>query len=64
LGWLAVVAAAAALVLSFAVVQPSGPLAPQGWLTLVLYPAPIIWLVPATVVMIRRAGMLKSPSST
>jgi len=56
LGCLAVLAAAAALVLSFAVVDPSGPLAPQGWVSYLLYPASIVWLVPATTVMIRRIG--------
>jgi hypothetical protein len=45
---------AAVLLLSFAVVAASGPLAPQGWLTLALYPASAIWLIPATGLMIRR----------
>ena len=56
LGWLAVVAGVAAVLLSFAVVDPSGPLAPQGWASYVLYPASIVWLLPATTVMIRRIG--------
>ncbi len=56
LGWLAVVAGAAAVLLSFAVVDPSGPLAPQGWASYLLYPASIGWLVPAATVMIRRIG--------
>jgi hypothetical protein len=60
LGWLAVFAAVAALVLSFAVVKPTGPLAPQGWASYVLYPASIVWLVPAVTVMIRRLG--RTPS--
>jgi hypothetical protein len=38
------------------VARATGPLAPQGWLTLVLYPMPVIWLVPAAIVMIRRLG--------
>jgi len=54
LGWLAVVAAAAAVLLTFALVDPTGPLAPQGWASYLLYPAPIVWLVPAATVMIRR----------
>jgi hypothetical protein len=57
LGWLAGVAAAAALALSFAVVDPTGPLAPQGWASYLLYPASIVWLVPAVTVMIRRLGL-------
>src|SRR6266487_4842902 len=56
LGWLAVLAGAAAALLSFAVVDPSGPLAPQGWASYLLYPASIVWLVPAATVMIRRIG--------
>ncbi|MEU7875788.1 hypothetical protein [Dactylosporangium sp. NPDC049140] len=55
LGWLAVVAGAAAVLLSFALVDPGGPLAPQGWASYLLYPASIVWLVPAATVMIRRA---------
>ncbi len=53
---LAAVVAAAAFALSFAVAQASGPLAPQGWLTLALYPSSVIWLVPGAIVMIRRIG--------
>ena len=56
LGWLAVLAGAAALGLSFAVVDPAGPLAPQGWASYLLYPAAIVWLIPATTLMIRRIG--------
>jgi hypothetical protein len=56
LGWLAGLAAVAALMLSFAVLDPSGPLAPQGWASYLLYPASIVWLVPAVTVMIRRVG--------
>jgi hypothetical protein len=63
LGWLAVLAAAAALALSFAVVDPTGPLAPQGWVSYVLYPASIVWLVPAVTVMIRRLGRTPDASS-
>ena len=53
LGWIAASAALAALLLSFSVVDPNGPLAPQGWLSYLLYLAPIVWLVPAATVMIR-----------
>jgi hypothetical protein len=55
LGWLAVLAAVGAFTLTFTVVSAGGPLAPQGWLTYVLYLTPIGWLVPAAVVMFRRA---------
>ncbi|MDP1828988.1 MAG: hypothetical protein Q8L48_37345 [Archangium sp.] len=56
LGVLAAVAGVAALALTFAVAQASGPLAPQGWLTLALYPSSVIWLLPAPIVMMRRIG--------
>jgi hypothetical protein len=62
LGWLAVVAGTAAVLLSFAVVDPSGPLAPQGWASYLLYPASIVWLVPAATVMVRRIG--RRPAAT
>jgi hypothetical protein len=44
----------AALALSFAVVDPRGPLAPQGWASYVLYLVPVVWVVPAVILMIRR----------
>jgi len=50
------------LLLSFAVVDPTGPLAPQGWASYLLYPAPIVWLLPAATVMIRRIG--RRPAAT
>ena len=56
LGWIAAVAAVAALALPFAVVDPTGPLAPQGWLSYLLYLTPIVWLIPATTLMTRRIG--------
>jgi hypothetical protein len=60
LGLLAAVAAAAAFALTFAVAQASGPLAPQGWLTLALYPSSVIWLLPGAVMMIRRIGQQRA----
>jgi hypothetical protein len=39
-----------------ATVVESGPLASDGWLSFVLYPFFLIWLVPATVIMVRRTG--------
>lgn len=56
LGVISAVAAAAQLLLWCSVVVDSGPLAPNGWLTYVLYPLFLVWLVPTTVVMIRRLG--------
>jgi hypothetical protein len=56
LGWVAVAAAVGQALLWLATVIQSGPLASDGWLSLVLYPLFLIWLVPATIIMIRRAG--------
>jgi hypothetical protein len=56
LGWVAVAAAGAQALLWSATVIQSGPLASDGWLSFALYPFFLIWLVPATVVMIKRAG--------
>lgn len=56
LAWFAVLAAGAQAVLWLATVIQSGPLASDGWLSFALYPFFLIWLVPATVLMIRRAG--------
>jgi hypothetical protein len=54
--WISVAAALANLLLWCGTVVNSGPLAPNGWLTYVLYPLFLVWLVPATVVMFKRAG--------
>jgi hypothetical protein len=56
LGWLAVVAAGAQAMLWLATVVESGPLASDGWLSFALYPFFMIWLVPATVIMVRGTG--------
>lgn len=64
LAWLAVFASVAALVLSLGVAIAKGPLAPQGWLTIVLYPSSIIWLLPAAIVMIKRLGRAMNESPT
>lgn len=60
LGWVAVIAAAAQALLWSATVIHSGPLASDGWLSFALYPFFLIWLVPATVIMIKRAGELET----
>jgi hypothetical protein len=56
LGWVAVVAAGAQLLLWGSTVVSSGPLASDGWLSYALYPTFLIWLVPATIVMTARRG--------
>lgn len=56
LGWLAVTAAAAHMLLWLSTAAQSGPLASDSVLSFVLYPFVLIWLVPATVIMVRRAG--------
>jgi len=53
LGWIAVAAAAAALVFTFSLVPVSGPLSPLGWLTNLLRLVPALWYIPAIVIMIR-----------
>jgi hypothetical protein len=52
LGWLTAVAAGSGAVLVFSLVDPTGPLAPQGWLSYVLYLVPVVWLAAATTVML------------
>lgn len=56
LGGISIAAAVAQLLLWCGTVVGSGPLAPNGWLTYLLYPMLLVWLVPTTVVMIRRLG--------
>jgi hypothetical protein len=56
LGVVAIVAAGAQALLWSATVVQSGPLAPDGWLSFALYPFFLIWLVPATAIMMKRAG--------
>jgi hypothetical protein len=56
LGWFAVVAAGAQAMLWLATVIQSGPLASDGWLSFALYPFFLVWLIPATVLMMYRAG--------
>jgi len=56
LAWLAFAAAGAQSVLWVSTVVDTGPLAVDGWLSFALYPFFLIWLLPATIVMIRGAG--------
>lgn len=60
LGWLAAGAAVAQGVLWLGTVARSGPLAPNGWLTYALYPLFALWLVPQSVVLLRR-GTARAP---
>ncbi|GAA4039230.1 hypothetical protein [Nonomuraea soli] len=53
---LAVVAAAAHALLAGSFAVRGGPLAPDGWLAASLYPAFVVWLVPAAMFMVHRAG--------
>jgi hypothetical protein len=62
LAWISAAAAAAQLLLWCGTVVGSGPLAPNGWLTYVLYPLFLVWLVPTCIVMIRRLGGGKTGS--
>lgn len=53
---LGVLAASAVITLTFTVVAASGPLAPQGWATYVLHLTPILWFVPAPIIVYGCAG--------
>ena len=53
-------AAAAQALLWLTTVIDSGPLAADGWLSFALYPLFLVWLVPATVIMMIRAGHRRS----
>ena len=55
LAWIAVFAAGAQVALWIGTVVRHGPLAPDGWLTYVLYPSIALFLLPTTVLMFRRA---------
>ncbi|MEV0353492.1 hypothetical protein AB0H88_47725 [Nonomuraea sp. NPDC050680] len=56
LGWIAAAAAVAYALLSVSVAVDSGPLAPGGALSYVLYPSLVLWQVPAAIIMIIRIG--------
>jgi hypothetical protein len=56
LGWLSLTAACTSALLAFAVVAPTGALAPQGWLSYSLYPVSIVWLTATGVVLLRTNG--------
>jgi len=52
LGWVAGLAAACCTALLFSLIDPTGPLAPQGWLSYVLYLVPVVWLAAAPTLML------------
>jgi hypothetical protein len=56
LGWLSAVVAGAQAFLCLSTAFESGPFASDSLLSFVLYPFFLIWLVPATVIMVRRVG--------
>jgi len=56
LGCISVAGALAQLLQWCGMVVDGGPLAPNGWLTYVLYTFFLVWLVPTAVVMINRLG--------
>jgi hypothetical protein len=56
LGWISLVTACAELTLWLGTVIDSGPLAANGWLAFVLYPAFAVWLIPTTAIMMKRLG--------
>ncbi len=53
LGWFAAVAAVSATVLALSGSFPSGLLDPQGWLSYILYPISVVWIVTASVALLR-----------
>jgi hypothetical protein len=57
LGWTAAAAAAASVVSTFSLVPADGPLSPTGAVTTALRLVPLLWYVPAAVVMLRRPGV-------
>jgi hypothetical protein len=63
LGWIAAAAAGSQPVLWLGTIAENGPLAADGWLTYALYAVFVIWLLPATVVMIRQAGQPRIPDT-
>ncbi|MDR7082837.1 hypothetical protein J2X01_002127 [Arthrobacter ginsengisoli] len=56
LGWISAAAAAASFVSTFSLVPADGPLSPTGVVTTALRLVPLLWYVPAAVVMLRRPG--------
>lgn len=53
LGWISLAVFAAQILLFIGTVVERGPLAPNGWLTYVLYPLFAVWVVPTAVALLR-----------
>lgn len=54
LGWLSAAAAGSCVVLVCSLIDPSGPVAPQGWLSYLMYLVPVIWLAATPTAMLLR----------
>lgn len=52
MGWVAALAAACCTALVFSLIDPTGPIAPQGWLSYALHPVPVVWLTAAPTIML------------
>lgn len=52
LGWLSAAAAGGCAVLVFSLIDPTGPVAPQGWLSYLSYLLPVVWLAATPTVML------------
>lgn len=52
LGWLSAAAAGCCAVLTLSLIDPTGPVAPQGWLSYLLYVVPVVWLATTPTVML------------
>lgn len=55
-GWLSLLAAVSHLLAWVGVAVDGGPFVPGGWVTFVVYPVFVVWLVAVIAVMISRAG--------
>jgi hypothetical protein len=60
-GWWAAAAALGDVALALSVAAPTGPLAAQGWLAYVLYLLPVVWLVTAAGLLVKR-HVARSPA--
>lgn len=56
LGWVSALSGACGAGLVLALIDPTGPLAPQGWLSYTFYLVPVIWLAAAPTVMLLDAS--------
>ncbi|GGN84643.1 hypothetical protein GCM10010112_64140 [Actinoplanes lobatus] len=61
LGWFAAIAAAAAAVLVLSAFLPTGLLDPRGWVSYILYPISIVWIVTASSTLLHSAVIPVEP---